>query len=140
KYKDAKQEIRTVAISGAKAKDIKAELDKAQEKRETLKNEVHSLQHDLVKLHRIDGNKPDVAKLQELRSALAALGVVPALPADARKQRDDSATVLLAATREIQTLSEQIAQRKEWIQAQPESASLKTHAADIEQLNAEIGD
>ncbi len=139
-YKEAKQTIRTVAISATKAKDLKTELDKAQEKHENLKSEARSLQQDLVRLRRIATNKPDVAKLQELRLVLGALGTVSVLPGDARKQRDDAATVLSTATNEIQTLNEQIAQRKEWIQAQPENESLKTQAADIEQLNAEIGD
>jgi len=139
-YREAKQEIRTVAISGAKARDIKADLEKAQEQCERLKQEARSLHQELVKLRRIASNKPDVAKLQGLRSALVALGPVSVLPANARRQRDDSVAVLSAATREIHTLNEQITQRKEWMQAQPESASLKTQAADIDQLNGEIGD
>ena len=90
-YKDAKSEVRKLAISGAAVKEMQAELEKARQKHETLKNEAQALRDELVTLHRIAGNKPDIARLQDLRSALLALASAPVLPTHARKQRDEAA-------------------------------------------------
>lgn len=139
-YKEARAEVRRLAISGAAVKEMQAKLERARERHETLKNEVQSLQQELVKLRRIAGNKPDVAKLQELRTALLALAAVPALPAGARKQRDDASVALAGATSQAQAFSEQIAQRKQWIASLPLSTVLREHGAEIEELNAGIGD
>jgi uncharacterized protein YhaN len=82
-YKQAKAEIRRLAISGPAAKEKKAELEAAEERLARLKEESHSLQQELVRLRRIESNKPDLAKLQMIRATLASLETVPLLPVDA---------------------------------------------------------
>ena len=90
----------------------------------------------MIKLHRIAGNKADVARLQELRTALAVLEWVPALPANARLQRDQAVADLTDATVQIESLASQIAKRTETIKALPVSDPFKAHAQKVETLNA----
>jgi uncharacterized protein YhaN len=139
-YKHARAEIRRLAISAAAVKEKQSELDRTKQNHETLKAEAQSLQQELIKLRRIAGNKPDLARLQELRSVLLPLASVPALPAGTRRQRDEAVSLLGSATSQIQSLSEQIAQRKERILALPLSTVFKAHAKEIDELNAGISD
>ena len=139
-YRQARAEIRRLAISAAAVKEKQSELDRTKQNHQRLRAEAQSLQQELVKLRRIAGNKPDLARLQELRAALLALASVPALPTDTRKQRDEAGSVVASATSQIQALSEQIAQRKERILALPLGTVFKAHAKAIEDLNAGISD
>lgn len=139
-YKQAKSEARRLAISATTVKDKQAALQAATENLEKLKSQSQALQHELVRLRRIAGNKPDIARLQDLRTGLAALQHVPTLPATARRQRDEAASTLTGATTQIETLTGQIARRKARIEELPLSAKLKSHAKQIEELNAEISD
>ncbi len=139
-YRHARAEVRRLAISAAAVKEKQSELERTKQNHETLKTEAQSLQQELIKLHRIAVNKPDLARLQELRAALLALDSVPALPTDTRRQRDEAISVLTSSTSQIQTLCEQIAQRKERIQALPLGTVFKAYAKEIEELNAGISD
>ena len=112
-YKDARAEVRRLAITAAAVKEKQAGLERTKLNHETLKTEAQSLQRDLVKLSRIARNKPDLSRLYELRAALLDLGAVPSLPAGSRRQRDDAVSALASATSQIEALAEQIAQRGE---------------------------
>jgi uncharacterized protein YhaN len=136
-YKQAKSEVVRLAISGKAVKDKQAELETAKENVDKLKAESQSRQQELVRLRRIASNKPDLARLEELRTELSVLELVPALPADSRKQRDEAASALAAATSQIETLTADIVQRKERIKNLPASSSFKTHEKEIEELNTE---
>lgn len=137
-YKEAKSEARRLAISASEVKEKQTALQAATEKLEKLKSESETLQQKLVRLRRIAGNKPDIARLQDLRSRLANLGSVPALPAATRRQRDETAAMLATAMAQIGTLTSQIAQRKAQMAQLPVNDKLKAHAKQIEDLNAEI--
>ena len=100
-YKQARSEVRRMAISAGMVKQKQTELDAAEETLEKLKIESQSLQQDLVRLRRIASNKPDVARLQELRAALSVLEPVPVLPPGIRKQRDEAIAGLADATSQI---------------------------------------
>ena len=139
-YKQAKSEVRRMAISAGMVKQKQVELDVAEESLEKLKVESQSLQHDLVRLRRIASNKPDVARLQELRAALVALELVPVLPPGVRRQRDEAVAALGDSTNQVKTISEQIAQRNSRIEALPVSSFFKVHAKEIEELNAGTSD
>ncbi len=135
-YKQARSEVRRLAISAGTVKQKQADLEAAKETHERLKTESESLNQELVRLRRIASNKPDIARLQGLRAALLALEPVPRLPVDARRQRDEAVSAFGDATGQIRTLSEHIAKRKERIKALPVSSLLKGHAKEIEELNA----
>ena len=135
-YKQARAQMRRLSLSGATVKEKQAELERAKASRDALNAEADLLREQLTKLHRIAGNKPDVARLQELRTALAVLEWVPALPANARRQRDQAVADLTDATAQIESLTNQIAQRAEKIKALPMSDAFKAHAQEIEALNA----
>jgi uncharacterized protein YhaN len=139
-YRHARAEVRRLAISVGAVKEKQAELERAKQNHETLKAEAQLLQQEVGKLGRIAGNKPDLARLHELRAALVALGSVPTLAADTRKRRDEAVSALGSATTQIQALSEQIAERKQRILALPHSTLFKAHAKEIEELNAGISD
>jgi uncharacterized protein YhaN len=139
-YKDARAEVRRLAITAAAVKEKQVGLDRTKLNHETLKAEAQSLQRDLVKLSRIARNKPDLSRLYELRAALLDLGAVPRLPAGSRRQRDDAMSALASATSQIEALAAQIAQRRERILALPLSTVFRTHAKEIEELNAGISD
>ena len=139
-YKTAKAEVRRLAISGNAIKQKQADLDGAKETHERLKAESDSLLHELVRLRRIASNKPDVARLQELRGALLALEHVPSLPVSARRDRDESASAHTEATGQIQILTEHISQRKTRIEDLQVNSILKNHAKEIEDLNSETND
>src|SRR5436190_8615863 len=47
-YKEAKSEVRKLAISGAAVKEMQVDLEKAKQKHDTLKNEAQALQQELV--------------------------------------------------------------------------------------------
>jgi uncharacterized protein YhaN len=135
-YKQARTQMRKLALSGAAVKEKQSELERARADRDALNAEAASLREQLTKLHRIAGNKADVARLQELRAALAVLEWAPPLPANARRQRDQAVVDLTDATAQIQNLTSQIAQRTETIEALPVSEALKAHAREVETLNA----
>ena len=135
-YEQARAQMRRLSLSGAAVKEKQVELERAKASRDALNAETDLLREQLTKLHRIAGSKPDVARLQELRTALAVLEWVPALPANARRQRDQAAADLTDATAQIEILTTQIAQRTEKIKALPVSDALKAHAREIEALNA----
>jgi len=135
-YKQARSEVRRLAISAPAVKQKQADLEAAKETHERLKAESESLQQELVRLRRIASNKPDIARLQDLRVALRALEAVPTLPVGARRQRDEAASALADATGQIQILSEHIAERRERINVLPVSRALKAHTKEIEELNA----
>jgi uncharacterized protein YhaN len=137
-YKEAKSEARVKAISAAEVKEKRAALQAATDKLETLKSESQTLQQELVRLRRIATNKPDVARLQDLRSGLEVLQSVPAMPTAARRQRDEAANTLASATTQIRSLSDQIAHRKAQIAQLPIGSKFRAHAKQIEDLNAEI--
>lgn len=139
-YKQAKSEVRRMAISAGMVKQKQTDLAAADETLEKLKMESQSLQQDLVRLRRIASNKPDVARLQELRAALSVLERVPVLPPGIRKHRDEAIAALADATSQIKTLSEHIAGRNNRIEALPVSSLLKLHAKEIEELNAGTSD
>lgn len=139
-YKDARAEVRRLAITAAGVKEKQAGLDGTKLSHETLKAEAQSLQRDLVKLSRIARNKPDLSRLYELRAALLDLGAVPRLPAGSRRQRDEAMSALASATSQIETLAAQIAQRGERILALPLGTAFGTHAKEIEEVNAGISD
>jgi uncharacterized protein YhaN len=136
-YKQAKSEVVTLAISGKAVKDKQVELEAAKETVEKLKAESQSRQLELVRLRRIASNKPDIARLEELRMRLLALEPIPALPADARKLRDEAAAAWAGATSQIGTLTADVTQRKDRIKTLPASSSFKTHEKEIEELNTE---
>lgn len=135
-YKQALAQMRKLSLSGAAVKEKQAELERAKASRDALNAEADLLREQLTKLHRIAGNKADVARLQELRTALAALEWVPALPASARRQRDEAVADLTGATAQIESLTSQIAQRTEKIKVLPVSEDFKAYAPEIEALNA----
>lgn len=135
-YKQARAQMRRLSLSGAAVKEKQAQLERAKASRDALNAEADLLREQLTKLHRIAGNKPDVARLQELRTGLTALEWVPALPANARRQRDQAAADLTDATAQIESVTNQIAQRTEKIKALPVSDAIKAHAREIEALNA----
>jgi len=135
-YKQARAEMRRLSLSGAAVKEKQAELEHAKASRDALHAEARSLREQLTKLHRIAGNKPDVARLQELRTALAVLEWAPPLPVNARQQCDQAVADLTDATAQIQNLTGQIAQRTETMKALPVSEALKAHAQEIENLSA----
>jgi len=139
-YRQARTEVRRLAISAATVKEKQAELDRAKQNHEALKTEAQSLQVDLVKLRRIASNKPDVARLQDLRTALIGFQSIPSLPLTARRQRDDALAALADATSQIDRLNEQMARRKERVQALPLGVAFKTYEKDIQELNAGIHD
>ena len=139
-YKQAKSEVRRMAISAGMVKQKQTELAAAEETLEKLKMESQSLQQDLVRLRRIASNKPDVARLQELRAALSVLELVPVLPPGIRKQRDEAIATLADATSQIKTISEHIAARNNRIEALPVSSLFKLHAKEIEELNVGTSD
>ena len=139
-YKQAKSEVRRMAISAGMVKQKQAELAVAEETLEKLKLESQSLQQDLVRLRRIASNKPDVARLQELRAALSVLERLPVLPPGIRKQRDDAVAALADATNQITIMREQIAGRNNRIEALPVSSLFTVHAKEIEELNAGTSD
>jgi len=135
-YKQARAQMRRSSLSGAAVKEKQAQLERAKASRDALNDEADLLREQLTKLHRIAGNKPDVARLQELRTGLTALEWVPALPANARRQRDQAVADLTDATAQIESVTNQIAQRTEKIKALPVSDAIKAHAREIEALNA----
>jgi uncharacterized protein YhaN len=139
-YKQARSEVRRLAISAGMVKQKQSELDAAEETLEKLKKESQSLQQELVRLRRIASNKPDVARLQELRAALCALELVPSLPTGIRRQRDEAAAALAEANSQINALSKQVTERKNRIAALPVSGLLTVHAKEIEELNAGTSD
>jgi uncharacterized protein YhaN len=139
-YKEAKSEVRRMAISAGMVKQKQTELAAAEETLDKLKMESQSLQQDFVRLRRIASNKPDVARLQELRAALSVLELVPVLPPGIRKQRDEAIAGLSDATSQIKTISEHIAARNNRIEALPVNSLFKLHAKEIEELNAGTSD
>lgn len=139
-YKTAKGEVRRLAISGSAIKQKQTELEGAKETHERLKTESESLLHELVRLRRIASNKPDVARLQELRGALLSFEHVPPLPVSARRERDESVSTFTEATSQIQVLTEHISQRTERTGALKVDTILKNHAKEIEDLNREAND
>jgi uncharacterized protein YhaN len=139
-YKEARSESRRLSISAAVVKQKQADLEAAKLRHETLKAESEGLQRELVRLHRIASNKPDIARLQELRSGILPLESIPTLPIDARKQRDDASAALASATSQMQLLAGHIAERNERINALPLGSLLKTHADEIEELHAATSD
>jgi uncharacterized protein YhaN len=139
-YKQARSEVRRLAISAGMVKQKQLELDSAKEALEKQKTESQSLQEELVRLRRIASNKPDIARLHELRAALLVLETVPALPASARRQRDEAIAALGDATSQINTLTEHVEERKRRIAALPVGNLLKIHANEIEELNGGTSD
>jgi len=139
-YKTAKAEIRRLAISGSAIKQKQADLEGAKDEHERLKTESESLLHELVRLRRIATNKPDVARLQELRGALLALEHAPTLPVSARRERDESVSTFTEASGQILVLTEHISQRKDRIGALHVNSILKNHTKEIEELNSETND
>jgi uncharacterized protein YhaN len=135
-YKNAKAEIHRLAISGTTVKQKQAELEAARGDLARFKAESQALQRELERLHRIKSNKPDLARLQDLRTALAGLESVPMLPTDARRQRDEAIATLTDANGQINTISGDIAQRENHIQELPANNLFAAYAREIEELNA----
>jgi len=138
-YKLARLEVRKLAISAATVKGTQAELEKAKETLAKLKDQSLSLQQDLVRLRRIESNKPDLARLDALRSALASLETFPILPPDARKQRDEAVAALTNANNQINSLTQDTARREKRIQELPANNLLQAHETEIGELNAGTG-
>lgn len=134
-YKLAKAQVRTLSISAASVKEKQVELEAAKEKLDSLKAESHSLRQDLVRLRRIESNKPDLANVSGLGAALAALETAPILPVDAGRQRDEARATLVNANMQIRKLTEDIAGRERRIQELPANTSLKGLEHEIEELN-----
>ncbi|MBV9147057.1 MAG: AAA family ATPase, partial [Acidobacteria bacterium] len=139
-YREARDASRHLAISATTAKEKKAEMQAAEENLKKLRADSESLQRDLVRLRRIEGNKPDVARLQELRAALDSTASLPSLPISARRNRDEAGIALTTSATQVQALTQQITQRKQQIAELPLSAAFRGHEQHVEQLNAEISD
>lgn len=135
-FRQAKSEIRRLSISAATVKEKQDELEAAKDSLAKLKAESHSLQQALERLRRIKSNKPDLARLNDLRTALAALEPVPILPADARRRRDEAAATLTSTNAQISTLTQDVEQRVRRIEELPGDSLFKAHEKEIEELNA----
>lgn len=135
-YRQAKAEVSRLAISGPMVKQKQAELESAKKNLESLKEESYSLQQMLDRLRRIKSNKPDLARLHDLRTTLSHLETVPILPADAGRQRHEAVSTLTSANNQINTLTHDIAQREKRIQELPANSLFKAHEREIEDLNA----
>ena len=134
-YKEARGEMRRLSLSGAAVKEKQLELERAKTARDSLNAEAMSLREQLTKLHRIAGSKADIARLQELRTGLAMLEWVPIIPEDARQQRDRAISDLTDANAQIDSLTNQIAQRMEKIKVLPVGEAYKAQSREIEALN-----
>jgi uncharacterized protein YhaN len=139
-YKQARSEVRRLSISAGMVKQKRTELDGAQETLRKVKTESQSLQQELVRLRRISINKPDVARLIDLRAALAELEGTPILAPGVRQQRDEAVAVLSEASNQIRTAREHVAERKTRIASLPLTSLFKLHAKEIEELNAGTSD
>jgi uncharacterized protein YhaN len=139
-YRTAKAEIGRLAISGAAVKQKQTELESAKETLAKLKRESHALQQELVRLRRIESNKPDLARLNDMRTELASLENVPTLPPDARRQFDDATAALANANSQIDILIREIAEREKRIQTLPGNRLFKAHEDEIKELNEATGD
>lgn len=139
-FRQAKSETRRLAISAPAVKQKQAEMDLASERHEALKAESASLLGELVRLRRIANNKPDVARLRELRESLRAFESVPLLPAGVRKKRDESVDGLTDAADQIRVLTNHISDRTERIGALHIESALQAYANEIGELNSETND
>ena len=139
-FRQAKSETRRLAISAPAVKQKQAELDSASERHDARKAESESLLAELVRLRRIANNKPDVARLRELRESLRAFESVPLLPVGVRKERDESVAALADATDQIRVLTNHIRDRTERIGALHVESALQAYANEIGELNSETND
>jgi uncharacterized protein YhaN len=139
-YKQARAEVKRLAISASDVKEKETELQRAKQKHGELRSQSQALHHELVTLRRIAGNKPDIAALQKLREELRGLESIPALPANARKQRDEATLALRETASQIERLSAQIAERKKRIAELPESGLYRIHGAEIDAVNTATRD
>lgn len=139
-YREARSEIRKIALSAGAVKERREELDQARKRKGTLDAEADSLRQNLTKLSRIASNKPDVARLQELRANLIALESIPDLPANIRSARDQAVTAFSTANREIDVLNTRIAQCEERVKMLAVDSRLRFYAPKVEDLNARLQD
>lgn len=139
-YRQARLEIRRIALSAGAVKQKREELDQARQRKESLDAEADDVRQKLTRLNRIASNKPDVARLQELRARLTMLESVPNLPANIRSVRDETIAILSAATREIDLLKARIEQCDERMKALAIDSRLKSFGPKIEDLNARLQD
>lgn len=139
-YRQARAELRKSSVSAAAAKEKKDGLDEARRRNDTLNAEAESVRQSLSKLNRIAGNKPDLARLQEIRDKLMKLQSVPVIPVDSRSRRDEAVSASSEANRQIQALTIRIAQCQERIALLPLDSHLKGYAPTINELNAGVHD
>lgn len=139
-YRQARAETRRIALSAGVVKQKREQLEQARQRKETLDAEADSLRRQLTKLSRIASNKPDVARLQDLRAALVRLESVPNLPANIRLLRDQAVAAISAADREIDLLNSRINQSDNRMKTLAVDSRLNLYVARVEDLNARLQD
>ena len=110
-------EVRRLAISAATVKENRRNLPSKAKPRGP-QDGSPTLAGHLVRLRRIASNKPDVARLQDFRTASIGFPIASLSPATARKQRDEALAALADATSQIERLNEQ------WLNARTRSGAL----------------
>ena len=96
-------------------------------------------QQQLIRLRRIKGNKPDLAKLAEVRAELMCLENVPELEEGARQKRERAQAAIAEALKHIDKLQKRIERRRDELSALPVFTELNKYVDAITELNQQTG-
>jgi uncharacterized protein YhaN len=133
-YIEARADKVKTAISREQFESLQRQLEETQVLLEQRRQETAATQQQLVRLRRIKGNKPDLAKLATVRAELLSLDNVPELEKGARQKRERAQAATAEARKQFEKLQKRIERRRDELSTLPLYAGLDKYADAIAEL------
>lgn len=138
-YEAERKKSRQEAVPRERVQQLQLDLDQAASAIGAKRRQAQETQGELARLQRIRANKPDVVRLEGLRSELSELAGVPQLAPNAAARRQQQQNVIANAERQISQLKVRITRRNEELKTLSDFPLALLHAADIAELNQQTG-
>src|SRR5208337_3131775 len=139
RYTEARADKVKTAISREQFESLQQQLEVTQVMLEQRRQEAAATQQQLVRLRRIKGNKPDLAKLATVRAELLSLENVPELEKGARQKRERAQAAIAEARKQFDKLQKRIERRRDELSTLPVYTGLDKYADAIAELNQQTG-
>jgi uncharacterized protein YhaN len=138
-YTEARADKVKTAISREQFESLQRQLEETQLLLEQRRQEAAASQEQLVRLRRIKGNKPDLAKLATARAELLSLENVPELEKDARQKRERAQAGITETRKHLDKLQKRIERRRDELSALPVYTGLDKYVDAVADLNQQTG-
>ncbi|WP_271565790.1 ATP-binding protein [Bradyrhizobium sp. CCBAU 11386] len=135
RFKDADTALRQHTVTASKWQELKSAFEEARDACLQIDQDIEEQATELAKLSRIRRVYRSVRSLRDVQAEIAAIGIVPDLPPDAKAQLEKASADNATAETRINAFHEQIAVINAEIAALVIEDDILLHEAEIERLS-----